>query len=508
MLMAKRFLEFSSISKSFPGVQALDAISFGVAEGTVHALVGENGAGKSTLLKILSGLYQPDKGTVILGGRSRHFQSTIDAIDAGIAVIYQELNLVPEMTVAENLMLGHMPSRLGWLNKKALREAALRQLAALEEKIDPATKVGSLPIAQRQMLEIAKALARDAKVIAFDEPTSSLSDREVRKLFTIIKELKSQGRVILYVSHRLQEIFEISNEVTVFRDGRLIETFTDMSRLDQDLLVTRMVGRSIRDIFHYTPRPLGQPALEITGLFGPGLAEPANLTVAQGEVVALFGLVGAGRTELLKLIYGAARSQAGRIKVAGREAFVSSPGSAIRRGIVLCPEDRKKEGVIAVRSVKENINISVRRLMTWFGFINERKELENAGKFARQLDIKTPSLSRLVRDLSGGNQQKVVLARWLSEKVKVILLDEPTRGIDVGAKSEIYSIISQLAAEGMAVLVVSSDLPEVLGIADRIIVMRQGRLHPPVGREEASEEKLLRLALPVVDHNHDRSTIA
>ena len=228
--MAKRFLEFSSISKSFPGVQALDAISFGVAEGTVHALVGENGAGKSTLLKILSGLYQPDKGTVILGGRSRHFQSTIDAIDAGIAVIYQELNLVPEMTVAENLMLGHMPSRLGWLNKKALREAALRQLAALEEKIDPATKVGSLPIAQRQMLEIAKALARDAKVIAFDEPTSSLSDREVRKLFTIIKELKSQGRVILYVSHRLQEIFEISNEVTVFRDGRLIETFTDMSR--------------------------------------------------------------------------------------------------------------------------------------------------------------------------------------------------------------------------------------------------------------------------------------
>lgn len=496
--MSDNFLQFESISKRFPGVKALDNVSFGVAEGSVHALVGENGAGKSTLLKILSGAYVPDAGVIRLGGKARVFQSTIDAINAGVAVIYQELHLVPEMTVAENLLLGHMPNRFGWINKKELQSAAFRQLAALEEDIDPSAKVGSLSIAQRQMVEIAKALARDAKVIAFDEPTSSLSDREVRKLFSIIGELKRRGRVIIYVSHRLQEIFEICDAVTVFRDGRLVETFSDVSQLNQDILVNRMVGRSIKDIYNYEPRPHGGPALEIEGLMGPGLAAPVNLTVARGEIVGLFGLVGAGRTELLKLIFGATRPKAGRIKVYGKPVVVNRPGLAIRNGIAFCPEDRKKEGIVPVRSVLENINLSVRRTLARLGIINEKKEHENADFYVKKLNIKTPSLDKLIKDLSGGNQQKVVLARWLSEKVKVMLLDEPTRGIDVGAKSEIYAVISQLAAEGIGVLVVSSELPEILGIADRIIVMRDGMVVASLNREEATEERVLKLALPVV----------
>lgn len=498
--MQTGFLQFENISKQFPGVKALDKISFEVAEGSVHALVGENGAGKSTLLKILSGLYRPDEGYIYLSGAVQNFMNPSAALNSGVAIIYQELNLVPEMTVAENLYLGHMPAKMGWIAKQALREVTAQQLKKLEEDIDPSCKIGSLSIAQRQMIEIAKALARKAKVIAFDEPTSSLSDREAQKLFSIIAELKRQGKVILYVSHRLAEIFSICNAVTVFRDGEHIETFTDMSQLTQEQLVTKMVGRSIHDVYNYVRHPHRGAALEIEDLIGPGLAEPANLTVDQGEVVGIFGLVGAGRSELLKLIYGATKAKAGKIKVFGEEVKIGKPSQAIRHGIVFCPEDRKKEGIISIRSVRENINISVRRLIAKFGIIHARQDIENANHFVAQLNIKTPSINNLVRDLSGGNQQKVVLARWLSEKVKVILFDEPTRGIDVGAKSEIYGIISELAAKGIGVLVVSSELPEILGVADRIIVMRQGKLQSSLAHDEATEEKVLRLALPVVEN--------
>jgi L-arabinose transport system ATP-binding protein len=494
------YLECEAIYKRFPGVQALDGVSLAVPEGVVHAVLGENGAGKSTLLKILGGAYLPDSGAIRLGGRLHKFSSTIDAIRAGIAVIHQELQLVPEMTVAQNLYLGHLPCRMGLLDKRALRSAAARQLAELEEDIDPGAKVGSLPVAQRQMVEIAKALARNAKVIAFDEPTSSLSSREVEKLFSVIRNLRQRGRVIVYVSHRLPEVFEICDSATVFRDGRVIETFPDLSQVTDDILINRMVGRDIADIYDYTPRPHGEAALEVEQLSGPGLAEPASFAVAQGEVVALFGLVGAGRTELLKLIYSAVRPRAGRIRVRGREVRITGPGSAVRCGIAFCPEDRKKEGIIPLRSVRENINLSVRRVLSRFGILDAKREQDNAELFAAKLDIRTPSLSRLARDLSGGNQQKVVLARWLSEKVSVMLLDEPTRGIDVGAKSEIYAIISELAAQGIGLLVASSELPEALGISDRILVMRQGRIVASLARAEATEELLLRLALPVSRH--------
>ncbi len=495
--MAEAYLQIESISKTFPGVRALDCVSLDVGEGSVRALIGENGAGKSTLLKILSGLYRPDGGRLVLGRQEQNFRSTAGAIRAGIAVIYQELQLVPELSVAENIYLGNLPGRAGWVNRKQLREAAAGQLENLGERIDPRVKVGSLPIAQRQMVEIAKALARNAKVIAFDEPTSSLSARETDRLFAVIEQLKQQQRVILYVSHRMEEIFETCDGVTVLRDGRLAHTYESIEGVSRDELVEKMVGRSIEDIFNYKPRPIGPAVLEVRNVMGPGLSEPASFQVRAGEVVGFFGLVGAGRTELMKLIYGAARAEFGEVIVDGNPMRATHPRQAIRAGVVLCPEDRKKEGIIPIRSVMENLNISGRRHFSPLGFlISESRERANARRHIERLAIKTPSLGQLVMDLSGGNQQKVILARWLSEQIKVILLDEPTRGIDVGAKSEIYSIIYELANAGIAVVMVSSELTEVLGVCDRVCVMREGAIVADVPRAEASQQNILNLALP------------
>jgi L-arabinose transport system ATP-binding protein len=490
------YLHCESISKRFPGVQALDSVSLAVNRGSIHALLGENGAGKSTLLKILSGAYTPDSGEIRLDGVPHRFHSPSDAIRAGVGVIYQELHLVPEMSVADNLFLGRLPNHGGWLDKGALRAAASAQLAELEEDIDPATRVRSLPVAQRQMVEIAKALARDASVIAFDEPTSSLSDREVRKLFAVIRDLRARGRAIIYVSHRLQEVFEVCDSATVFRDGHVVDTFPDISKVSQDTLVNRMVGRSIADVYHHEAHTRRTPALEVEGLLGPSLAEPVSLRVNQGEIVGLFGLVGAGRTELLKLIYGATRGSGGVVRVCGEPIRSRNPAVSIARGIAFCPEDRKGEGIVPLRSVRENINLSVRRALARAGFLRPTLERRNAEEFVRKLSIRAASLGQPAQDLSGGNQQKVVLARSLSGQVRVMLLDEPTRGIDVGAKSEVYAIISDLARHGIGLLVASSELPEVLGICDRIIVMRQGRLVADLSHDEATEESVLRLALP------------
>ena len=501
--MGPAYLQFESVSKNFPGVRALDEVSFAVGEGSVHALIGENGAGKSTLLKVLSGLYRPDAGRLVLGGQEQHFRSTSAAIRAGVAVIYQELQLVPELSVAENLYLGNLPRRLGWVNRKELIAAAARQLTNLGERIDPRAKLGSLPIGQRQMVEIAKALARNAKVIAFDEPTSSLSARETERLFAVIGQLKLSGRVILYVSHRLEEIFDVCDSATVLRDGRLAQTYDSLKGVSRDDLVRKMVGRSIEDIFHYQGRTPGPEVLQVRELMGPGLSRPASFTARAGEIVGFFGLVGAGRTELMKLIYGARRAQGGQVLVDGRAVNAASPRQAIAAGIVLCPEDRKKEGIIPIRSVMENLNISGRRHFSRLGFfINESRERANAGKHVERLAIRTPSLGQLVMNLSGGNQQKVILARWLSEQIRVILLDEPTRGIDVGAKSEIYSIIHELANAGIAVVVVSSELPEVLGVCDRICIMREGAIVADIPRSEATQQTVVSLALPATSAEH------
>lgn len=497
MADAPPLLGFNRVSMEFPGVKALDDVSFDVRAGSIHALMGENGAGKSTLLKILSGAYQPSGGALAVGGQPVVFTATAAALAAGIAVIYQELHLVPEMTVAENLFLGHLPQKFGIVDRRALATAARRQLEQVGETIDPGTKLGRLSLGQRQMVEIAKALTRGARIIAFDEPTSSLSDREVRRLFAIIRDLRSRGCAILYVSHRMEEIFELADRITILRDGRHVET-SDLARLNRAAVVQRMVGRPLADIYHYAPRPPGGGGLDVDGVCGPGLSEPCSFTAQAGEILGFFGLIGAGRSELLRLLSGAAEKTAGRVSVGGKPLAAASPREAIAAGVVLCPEDRKKDGIIPVRSVLENTNLSARRRRARAGvLIDESWEQANARERCEQLRVKTPSVRQLIRHLSGGNQQKVILGRWLSETVKVILLDEPTRGIDIGAKSEIYAIIQDLAKAGVCVIVVSSELPEVLGVSDRIAVMRQGRIAAILGRAEATEERLLQLALPL-----------
>jgi L-arabinose transport system ATP-binding protein len=491
-------LEFKNITKTFPGVKALDKVSFGVNSGSIHGLVGENGAGKSTLLHTLSGALTPNQGEILIENKTMQFSNTKDALNAGIAVIYQELNLVPEMTVAENLMIGNYPNKNGFVDKKKLKEKAVEQIKMLMEDFNPKIKVKELSIAQKQMIEIGKALMQDAKIIAFDEPTSSLSDREIKHLFEIIEKLKEDGKAIIYVSHRMEEIFKICDSCTVFRDGKHIETFRNMEEVTHDLIVKKMVGRELNDIYGYEERDKGEEIFHIENIRGKGVKRNIDLTVHEGEVVGIFGLVGAGRTELFKLIYGLEKIEAGRVEVRGEEVSLDNPKESIRNKVCLLPEDRKDEGIIGIRSVSENINISSRRHHLRYNFfLNKQAEKETTDEFIENLDIKTPSRDQLAVNLSGGNQQKVILSRWLSEDIDVFLMDEPTRGIDVGAKYEIYKIMYNLAAEGKGILFVSSDLPEVMGVSDRVVVMRSGEIIGSLNREEFTEEKILSMALPV-----------
>ena len=490
-------LEFVGLAKEFPGVRALDGVSFAVRGGSVHALMGENGAGKSTLLKILSGAYHPTSGSVRLEEREHVFASTAEAIAAGVAVIYQELHLVPEMTVAENLLIGRYPRRGPLLDRAAMRAEAARLLALVGEEISPDTRLGRLSIAQRQMVEIAKALGRGARVVAFDEPTSSLSARETARLFEIIRDLKARGHAILYVTHRMDEVYEICDAATVLRDGRHVVTHDSLAAVTRDALVKSMVGRELTNVYNYRPRLQRPEGLEAAGLAGPGLRAPVSFSVKRGEILGFFGLVGAGRTELMRHVCGAVEPTAGEVKIHGETLRPGSPRAAIRAGLVFCPEDRKKEGIVAVRSVAENINLSARRSRLRAGlFLDFTWEKRNAAEKIASLRVRTASAETLIGTLSGGNQQKAILGRWLSEKVRVIVLDEPTRGIDIGAKSEIYALIHDLAEAGAAVVVVSSELPEVLGIADRVIVMREGLVAAEFSREAATPEAVLHAALP------------
>ena len=502
-VLASDYIAFENISKQFPGVLALSDINFGVAEGSVRALVGENGAGKSTLLKILSGAHGPTAGDIRIDGKEMVFENTAQAIAAGIAVIYQELQLVPQLSIAENIYLGHLPVGGVFVKHGELWENTRRSMEQVGlGDISPGTRVGRLSIGQRQMVEIAKALTRNAKIIAFDEPTSSLSSRETEVLFGIIQRLREQGRVVFYVSHRLEEIFEICDSVTVFRDGRHIKTTRSMANLTRNDIVKDMVGREIVDIYGYQPRPAGDIALKVDGVAGPGINSPVSFEVRKGEIVGCFGLVGAGRTELMRVLFGAAPRYSGSVEVFGQPVDIRNPQDAIRQGVMLCPEDRKKEGIIPGLSVQENTNISARRHHKNLCFLDDAWEYQNVMKLIGELGIRTPSQRQLVKNLSGGNQQKVILARWLAEKIRVMLLDEPTRGIDVGAKAEIYDIIYRLAGEGIGVVVVSSDLPEVLGISDRILVFSEGELVGEVARAEATPELILSMALPRESKKH------
>ncbi|MBU6488352.1 MAG: L-arabinose ABC transporter ATP-binding protein AraG [Burkholderiales bacterium] len=491
-------LRFDNIGKVFPGVRALDGVSFEVEAGQVHGLMGENGAGKSTLLKILGGEYQPDSGRIMVDGQEVRFASAAASIAAGVAVIHQELQYVPDLTVTENLLLGRLPNALGWVHKGEAKRFVRERLAQMGVDLDPNAKLGRLSIAQRQMVEICKALLRNARVIALDEPTSSLSHRETEVLFKLVRELKADGRALIYISHRMDEIYELCDACTIFRDGRKVASHSSLAEVKRETIVAEMVGREISDIYGYRPRKQGEVRLAVDAVQGHGLSVPASFSVRAGEIVGFFGLVGAGRSELMRLVYGAEKRRGGRMTLDGRDIDASSPGQAIRSGIVLCPEDRKEEGIVAMASVDENINISCRRHYLRAGlFLNRAKEIETAERFIKLLKIKTPSRRQKIRLLSGGNQQKAILSRWLAEPdLKVVILDEPTRGIDVGAKHEIYNVIYELAERGCAVVMVSSELPEVLGVSDRIVVMREGRIAGELPREQASEPALLELALP------------
>lgn len=490
-------LSFAGLTMDFPGVRALDGVSFGVRRGSVHALIGENGAGKSTLLKILSGAHRPTAGTVGLHGRPQAWASTAGALAAGVAVIYQELHLVPDMTVAENLLLGRYPRRGPWLDRTALRAEAARLLRLVGEDLSPDTRLGRLPLAQRQMVEIAKALGRGAPVVAFDEPTSSLSAPETLRLFAIIRDLRARGHAILYVSHRMDEILELCDAATVLRDGRHVVTHDTLAGVTRADLVRSMVGRELTNIYHYQPRPVAPGGLEVRGLAGPGLRAPVSFHVDRGEIVGFFGLIGAGRTELMRLVCGVVPPTAGEVRVQGATVRGRSPRAALRAGLVFCPEDRKQEGIIAVRPVGENINLSARRRHVRAGFwLDPGWERDNARTQIARLGVRPADPAALMGLLSGGNQQKAILARWLSDPVRVMVLDEPTRGIDLGAKSEIYALLQKLAAAGTSVVVVSSDLPEVLGLADRVIVMCAGAIAAEFTRAAASPEAVLHAALP------------
>lgn len=491
------FLEFKDISKGYPGVQALSNVSFSVDKGAVHGLMGENGAGKSTLIRLLSGDQSADTGTIFIDGEPQTYQSVRDAFASGVIVIHQELQLVPELTVAENLWLGRFPSKAGVISKRQLIDSVATRLKNIGIDIDPAAKVSSLSIGARQMVEIAKAVILDARVIALDEPTSSLSSRESEVLFTLIGKLKAKGTVILYVSHRLDEIFRLCDSLTVLRDGKLAAHHPDVAETSRDQIVAEMVGREISNIWGWRARDFGPVRLEVRDLCGPHLPSPISFSVRQGEILGFFGLIGAGRSEMARLLYGADLRNGGAVSVDGATVEADSPRSSIRAGIVLCPEDRKHDGIVQGRSIEENIAISSRRHFSPLGFLSPRKEAAVADEYIARLRIRTPSRQQDIINLSGGNQQKVILGRWLSEQgVRVLVIDEPTRGIDIGAKAEIYDILYGLAADGMAIVVISSELPEVMGISDRILVMCEGRVAAEVARSDYDERRILTSALP------------
>jgi len=494
-------LQFEQVSKHFPGVRALDGVSFTAHAGRVHGLLGENGAGKSTLLKILGGQYRPDGGRLLIEGREHRFASAGDAIRAGVAVIHQELQYVADLTVTENMLLGRLPRRFGFVDRRAARARVAACLRETGVELDPDARLSELSIAQRQMVEICKAVLQDARVIAFDEPTSSLSHRETEILFRLVRSLRAQGRTLIYISHRLEELYELCDACTIFRDGRKVAEHPAMAAVPRERLISDMVGRELSDIYAYRERALGAPRLQVRGLgSAPGgpIRTPQDFHVRAGEVLGFFGLVGAGRSELMRLLYGADRRGSGEVRLDGQPVAPGGPLAAIEAGIVLCPEDRKEQGILAQASVAENINISVRRNELRAGlFLRHAREAERADAFIRRLRIKTPDRHQAIRLLSGGNQQKAILARWLAEPgLKVLILDEPTRGIDVGAKNEIYGLIHEVAANGCCVIVVSSELPEVLGIADRVVVMRDGAISGELPRGQASEAAVLSLALP------------
>jgi len=491
-------LSFKNITKRFPGVLALNNVSFDLSKGEIHCLVGENGAGKSTLIKILSGAYTSDGGELVVEGKVVTIDSPVAASRLGITVVYQELNAVLQLSVVDNIKLGRENAVWGFIDKKTNCEEILPYLKEINLDIDLNTQLSNLSVAQRQMVMIAKALSQNAKIIVFDEPTAMLSENEVETLFEIISILKKKGVAIIYISHRLKEIFRIGDRVTVLKDGTHVATINVSDTTEEDLAV-KMVGRELTNTFPPKDKKIGDIYFEVKNL-STHILNNINFKLRKGEVLGIAGLVGSGRTEVLRAIFGADHIVNGQIILGGKAIKIYRPADAVKHKIGFVPEDRREQGIIKVLSVKENITIVFSRLRSILGFINKQKDNEVAQKYIKELDIKTPTMSQTIGNLSGGNQQKVVLSKWLSIDPKVLLLDEPTQGIDVGAKAEIYQIIDSLATQGMGVIIVSSDLIEILNISDTIMVMRDGRIVGKLSGDEMSEENVIEYAMGVKEH--------
>ncbi|HIP97703.1 MAG TPA: sugar ABC transporter ATP-binding protein [Anaerolineae bacterium] len=485
-------LRMERISKQFPGVQALDDVTFRVARGEIHALVGENGAGKSTLMKILTGAISCDSGQIILRGQEVEIDSPGRAQQLGISMIHQELALIPYLNIGQNIYLGREPrGRLpGLIAWSQLYSQAQEQLARLNMDLDPLTLVVDLPIAQQQMVEVAKALSFNADIIVMDEPTSALTERETDTLFEVMRTLKAQGVTIIFISHRLEEVFEIADRVTVLRDGRLIGV-APITEVSTDDVVRMMVGRELGEMYPKQTVARQDVVLRVQGLTRGNELRDVSLELRRGEILGIAGLVGAGRTPLARALFGIDPIERGEIWVDGQAVRINSPRIAIRLGMGFVPEDRKEQGLFLGMAVRENITIGVLDRMSILGFLRFRELDHLAERYVQQLDIRTPSLRQRVRNLSGGNQQKVVIARWLTLHPKILILDEPTRGIDVGAKAEIHALMNRLAGEGVGIIMISSELPEILGISDRILVMRQGQIVGEFTRQEATQDAIM-----------------
>ncbi len=486
-------LEMKGIVKEYPGVKALKGVDFHLKRGEVHALVGENGAGKSTLMKILGGAETRDGGEIILEGRRVEIHNPHEAEKLGISIIYQEFNLIPFLSVAENIFLGREPRRGIFVDWRQLYSNARAVLDQLGLEIDLKAKISGLSVAQQQMVEIAKAISVKSRIIVMDEPSATLTLHELERLFGLTRKLKEQGVGIIYISHRLEEVFEIAGRVTVFRDGERIST-RDVRDVTKDHLIREMVGRELKDDYPKRNAAAGQELLRVEGLTRKGVLHEISFSLRKGEILGITGLVGAGRTELVRAIFGADPIDKGEIYLDGRKLKILSPQDAINSGLCLMTEDRKRQGLVLGMTVRENITIADLRGLSRAGFIHRVDERKIAGRFVGELNIRTPSVEQKVRNLSGGNQQKVVLAKWLFARSRVVIFDEPTRGIDVGAKQEIYRLMNDLAETGTGIIMISSELPEVLGMSDRILVMQEGRIRAELGGGEATQESIMYFA--------------
>lgn len=488
-------LQLQGITKTFPGVKALSGAALNVYPGKVMALVGENGAGKSTMMKVLTGIYRRDAGSIQFLGKDVDFSGPKASQEAGIGIIHQELNLIPQLTIAENIFLGReFTNRLGRIDWKRMYDEADKLLKRLNLRYDSRRLVGELSIGDQQMVEIAKVLSFESRVIIMDEPTDALTDTETASLFSVIKELQAHGCGIVYISHRLKEIFEICDDVTVFRDGQFIGERA-VSELQEDSLIEMMVGRKLEDQYPRLNQAPGDVRLQVSELSGPGVNN-VSFTLRKGEILGVAGLMGAGRTELMKVLYGALPRTHGNVSLDGKNIVASSPQDGLASGIVYISEDRKRDGLVLGMSVKENMSLTALRYFSnAAGSLRHGDEQQAVGDFIRMFNIRTPSMSQPIGLLSGGNQQKVAIARGLMTRPKVLILDEPTRGVDVGAKKEIYQLINQFKQEGLSIILVSSEMPEVLGMSDRIIVMHEGRLSGEFPIEQATQEALMAAAV-------------